>query len=130
MILRFYVPFLRSEFVLHFPCRVKIVILTTLTCTGHLGLISSQTEDMVLKLRRRQNKLAKVCHFSSSFVKYILQFATRNSVSSIYCYLKVRNSNPLVTIEEKPWENKTPDKLLQVHGVRNFIRIFSSNSKN
>jgi hypothetical protein len=28
--LRFYDPFLRSEFVLYFPCRVKIVILTTL----------------------------------------------------------------------------------------------------
>jgi hypothetical protein len=30
MILRFYDPFLRFEFVLHFLCRVKITILTTL----------------------------------------------------------------------------------------------------
>jgi len=29
-ILRFYDPFLRSEFVCSFPCRVKIAILTTL----------------------------------------------------------------------------------------------------
>jgi hypothetical protein len=28
--LRFYDPFLRSEFILHFPCRVKNVLLTTL----------------------------------------------------------------------------------------------------
>jgi hypothetical protein len=32
-ILRFYDPFLRSEFILYFPCRVKNVFLTTLLRT-------------------------------------------------------------------------------------------------
>jgi len=33
MILQFYDPFLWSEFILHFPCRVKNAFLTTLTVT-------------------------------------------------------------------------------------------------
>jgi hypothetical protein len=39
--LRFYDPFLRSEFGLHVPCRVKITILTTLIVTFSLPFVAS-----------------------------------------------------------------------------------------
>jgi hypothetical protein len=39
--LRFYDPFLRSEFGLHVPCRVKITILTILIVTFSLPFVAS-----------------------------------------------------------------------------------------
>jgi len=50
MILRFYDPFLRSEFVLHFTCCVKIMILTTLVITIMIVIVVAMIIIMIMRI--------------------------------------------------------------------------------